>query len=175
PAPPAGRPWIYANFVQTLDGIVSLLGDEAGGFDISGLPEDRWLMDLLRAHADAVILGMGTLREEQRMGRPRARGPVFRIVDAGMQQLRAKLRHGRERNIFVTAHGDFQLSNFAVFDGEYVDVTILTTPAGAHKLQAQPHHSAVEILIVEPTPGASGDAVELRKAVALLRERYRLG
>jgi len=65
PAAAAGRPWIYANFVQTLDGIVSMLGDEAGGADIAGLPEDRWLMDLLRAHADAVMLGMGTLREEQ--------------------------------------------------------------------------------------------------------------
>src|SRR6266487_2854649 len=70
PSPP-GRPWIYANFVQSLDGIVSLLGDEASGADISGLQEDRWLMDLLRAQADAVILGMGTLRTETRLQRPR--------------------------------------------------------------------------------------------------------
>ena len=59
PAPVAGRPWVYANFVQTLDGIVSLLGDEAGGADIAESAEDRWLMDLLRAHADAVTAGDG--------------------------------------------------------------------------------------------------------------------
>jgi hypothetical protein len=48
PAPPEERPWIYSNFVQTLDGILSLGGDEAGGADISELPEDRWLMDIAR-------------------------------------------------------------------------------------------------------------------------------
>ncbi len=151
PAPPAARPWIYANFVQTLDGVVSLLGEEAGGADISGLPEDRWLMDLLRAHADAVILGMGTLREEQRMGRPRARGPVFRIMDAGMQQLRTRLRRGRERNVLVTARADFQMSDYAVFDGEHVDVTILTTRQGAGKLEPQHEsHPWVDIIAVDP-------------------------
>ena len=59
PVPVAGRPWVYANFVQTMDGIVSLLGDEAGGADIAESAEDRWLMDLLRAHADASTAGDG--------------------------------------------------------------------------------------------------------------------
>jgi riboflavin biosynthesis pyrimidine reductase len=171
PAPAAARPWIYANFVQTLDGIVSLLGDEAGGADISELPEDRWLMDLLRAHADAVMLGMGTLREEQRMGRPRARGPVFRIMDAGMQQLRTRLRRGRERNVLVTARADFQMSDFAAFDGEHVDVTIVTTHEGAKRLEAQRNsHPRVDIVPVDPE--AKGEGVDLGKAVATLKERY---
>ena len=61
PAAPADRPWVYANFVQTLDGIVSLLGVNASGADIAQSEEDRWLMDLLRAHADAVVMGLGTL------------------------------------------------------------------------------------------------------------------
>ncbi len=137
PAAVAGRPWVYANFVQTLDGIVSLLGDEAGGADIAEAAEDRWLMDLLRAHADAVLLGMGTLREEQRLGRPRARGPVFRIVDAELRQLRTRLGRGRERNVLLTARADFQLSDYAVFDGELVDVTVVTTREGAARLEAQ--------------------------------------
>jgi riboflavin biosynthesis pyrimidine reductase len=171
PAASAGRPWIYANFVQTLDGIVSLLGDEAGGADIAGLPEDRWLMDLLRAHADAVILGMGTLREEQRMARPRTRGPVFRIVDAGMQHLRTHLQRGRERNILVTAHADFQMSDYAVFDGVHVDVTVLTTREGAERLEAQrKSHSWVDIIAIDAA--ATGGGVDLRKAVAALQQRY---
>jgi riboflavin biosynthesis pyrimidine reductase len=170
PAPAGDLPWIYANFVQTLDGVVSLLGDEAGGADISGIPEDRWLMDLLRAHADAVMLGMGTLREEQRMGRPRARGPVFRIVDPEIQQLRTKLRRGRERNILVTAHADFQLSDYAVFDGEYVDVTLVTTPQGAQNLAAQrEQHHRVDIVEV---PATKDGLVDLPHAVAALKERY---
>ena len=137
PPPPPTRPWIYANFVQTIDGIVSLLGDEASGADIGGLPEDRWLMDLLRAHADAVILGMGTLRAEQRLERPRPRGPVFRIVHPELEQLRTRLGRGRQRNILVTARAAFQLGDYAVFDGELVDATVLTTHEGARSLDSQ--------------------------------------
>ncbi len=64
-------------------------------------------MDLLRAHADAVMLGMGTLREEQRMGRPRPRGPVFRIMDAGLQQLRTQLRRGQRTQCAGDGAGRF--------------------------------------------------------------------
>ncbi len=167
------KPWVYANFVQTLDGIVSLLGDEAGGADISESAEDRWLMDLLRAHADAVILGMGTLREEQRMGRPRPRGPVFRIMDPGMQQLRSKLHKGRERNVLVTARADFQMSDYAVFDGEFVDVTLVTTHEGARRLGQQLEaHPQVDVIAVDDVEGSRGKGLDLRKAVAELQQRY---
>jgi riboflavin biosynthesis pyrimidine reductase len=169
PPPPPTRPWIYANFVQTLDGIVSLLGDEASGADIGGLPEDRWLMDLLRAHADAVILGMGTLRTEQRLQRPRPRGPVFRIVDPELQQLRARLGRRRERNVLVTARAAFQLSDYAVFDGELVDATVVTTHEGARRLDSQrERHPNVDIVAVDP----AGDSVDLPQAIAALQQRY---
>jgi riboflavin biosynthesis pyrimidine reductase len=168
PAPPT-RPWIYANFVQTLDGIVSLLGDEASGSDIGGLPEDRWLMDLLRAHADAVILGMGTLRTEQRLQRPRPRGPVFRIVHPELEQLRARLGRGRQRNVLVTARAAFQFSDFAVFDGELVDATVVTTHEGARRLDSQrERHPAVDIIAVDP----AGDSLNLAQAIAALQQRY---
>ena len=80
PAPPPDRPWIYTNFVQSLDGIVSLLGKHASGGDISQSRADRWLMDLLRAHADGLIMGMNTLRDEQRNRGPESRGIVFQVV-----------------------------------------------------------------------------------------------
>ena len=64
PPAPQGRPWIYTNFVQSLDGITSLLGEYASGQYISQSREDRWLMDLLRANADGLIMGMATLRKK---------------------------------------------------------------------------------------------------------------
>jgi hypothetical protein len=57
------RPYIFSNFVTTLDGVVSLRtrGHAAGG-DISGFnAQDRMVMGLLRAVADVVIVGSGTL------------------------------------------------------------------------------------------------------------------
>ncbi len=170
PTPPAGRPWTYWNFVQSLDGIVSLGGKEASGADIAQSEEDRWLMDLLRAHADAVLLGMGTLREEQRLGRPRARGPVFRILDPELLGVRAKLQRKRERAIFVTARADFQLADFAAFDGEFVDATIVTTEAGARRLEAQKHPQVEIVAAAEDARGG----VDMTSAIKLLHARYGL-
>ena len=58
------RPYIIGNFVTTLDGVVSLqVAGHAGGGDISGFnSHDQMVMGLLRAVADAVIVGAGTLR-----------------------------------------------------------------------------------------------------------------
>src|SRR5689334_13797797 len=57
------RPFLYANFVSTVDGVVALNEPGTGGDEISGeSQEDRFVMGLLRAVADAVIVGAGTLR-----------------------------------------------------------------------------------------------------------------
>jgi len=55
---------LYGNFVASLDGVVAL-GPEypSSGSAISGRePADRFVMGLLRAFADAVLIGAGTLR-----------------------------------------------------------------------------------------------------------------
>ena len=78
-------------------------------------------MDLLRAHADGLLIGMNTLREEQRARGPESRGIVFRVVEPALQELRRKLGKGRERNIFVTSAADLDLSKHKVFDGDVVD------------------------------------------------------
>jgi len=65
---PRSGPEVYSNFASTLDGVVSLKveGHSAGG-DISGFSaEDRMVMGLLRAVADVVIVGSGTLEADPR-------------------------------------------------------------------------------------------------------------
>ena len=52
------RPWTYANFVQSMDGIASFKGKHASGGDIAQSVDGKWLMNLLRAHADAILLGI---------------------------------------------------------------------------------------------------------------------
>lgn len=165
PAPPVDRPWIYTNFVQSLDGIISLLGEHATGGDISQSREDRWLMDLLRAHADGILMGMNTLREEQRLRGPDSRGIVFQVVDPTLRELRRKLGKGRDRNIFVTSAVDLDLSRHKVFDGDLVDTAILTSPAGAERLQAQGGHEHVAII-----SAGHKENFDLARAIAKLRE-----
>ena len=65
---PRSRPHVFSNFVTTLDGVVSLnVKGHASGGDISGWSaEDRMVMGLLRAIADVVIIGSGTLAADRR-------------------------------------------------------------------------------------------------------------
>ncbi len=166
PPPPIDRPWVYSNFVQSLDGITTLLGKHGSGGEISQSRDDRWLMDLLRAHADGIVMGMSTLLEEQRLRGPGSRGIVFQVADPALRALRARLGKGRERNIFVTRAADLDLSRHKVFDGDVVDAAILTSPAGAARLQAR--HSHVVVV-------AAGDKEELDLARGICKLREELG
>jgi riboflavin biosynthesis pyrimidine reductase len=133
------RPWTFANFVQSIDGVASFKGPHAAGSDISQSAEDRWLMDLLRAHADAIITGIHTLVEET-MSAPKlnqGRGPVYRIEDESLRDLRMNLGRKREKVIFVTASGSVDPRAYRVFDGDLMDALILTTAAGAERLQGR--------------------------------------
>src|SRR5271166_5860139 len=165
PAPPAGRPWIYSNFVQSLDGIVTLLGKHGSGGEISQSREDRWLMDLLRAHADGLLMGMNTLLEEQRNRGPESRGIVFQVADPKLRELRTRLGKGRERNIFVTRAADLELSRHKVFDGDVVDAAVLTSPAGAARLLSRGSHPHVAV-----SAAGEGEAFDLPLAIRKLRE-----
>ena len=56
-------PVVFANFVSSLDGVVDIPGTGKVGRILSGDSEgDRFVMGLLRASADAVLIGAGTLR-----------------------------------------------------------------------------------------------------------------
>jgi riboflavin biosynthesis pyrimidine reductase len=166
PAAPAERPWIYSNFVQTLDGIASLRGKYASGFHISQSEDDRWLMDLLRAHADGILLGIGTLVEETEMAS--SRGPVFRIMDPECRELRRALGRGRERNIFVTSGRVIDLSAYRVFDGEHVEPVIVTTRDGEEKLRKSNPDLKSPVIV-------AGDSSLVDLPLAMRRLREQLG
>src|ERR1700734_1717242 len=63
---PRLRLHVFSNFVSTLDGVVSFqVKGHSGGGDISGFStQDRMVMGLLRAAADIVIVGSGTLEAD---------------------------------------------------------------------------------------------------------------
>lgn len=165
PGPPSDRPWIFSNFVQSLDGIVSFKGRHPLGSDISQSEEDRWLMDLLRAHADAVLLGINTLVEETRV--VGGRGPVYRIEDPIVRELRRKLGRRKEANIFVTAAAHVDIEAHRVFDGDLVDTFVVTTSAGAARLRESQAGRKTQLIVA-----GEGALVDLRKAMQILRASF---
>ena len=163
PPAPIDRPWIYSNFVQSLDGIVSLLGRHASGGDIAQSSADRWLMDLLRAFADGVMMGMTTLRIEKQNRDPATRGIVFQVVEQELRRLRKRLGKDRQRNIFVTRALDLDLRQWKVFDGDLVDAAIVTSPAGAERISKQASDSGV-VVVAE----GAGETLDLPAAIRRL-------
>lgn len=162
PAPHESRPWIYANFVQSIDGIASFKGKHPTGGDISRSPEDGWLMQVLRAHADAVIMGVGTLLEETRTlpHLNNGRGPTYKVEDASLRSLRLRLGRSREKIVFVTASAWIDPALFRVFDGDGVDAFILTGAQGAERLSGK----RANVLVATDTAGN----VDLKKGMSLL-------
>ena len=151
--------------MQSIDGIASFKGKDPSGAAISQSKEDRWLMDLLRAHADAVMVGRNTLVEEQASNRAGKRGPVFRIADPELQDLRRALGRGREINIIVSGEGGFDPSAYAVFDGERVDAVLLTTEKESRQLAAlKTSHPQLRVVVA-----GKGKFVDLKFALSILR------
>jgi riboflavin biosynthesis pyrimidine reductase len=165
PPPPSDRPWIYSNFVQSLDGIASFKGRHATGSDISQLREDRWLMDFLRAHADAILLGINTLMEETQLSGNR--GPVYSIEDPAIRKLREKLGLGREKNIFVTGAAYLNLHDYEVFNSDLVETFIITTAVGARRLADKKSHPRVKIIVA-----GEETLVDLGQAMRILQQDY---
>jgi hypothetical protein len=84
----SGRPYIIGNVVTTLDGVVSLgvPGHEGGGDISGGNQHDHLVMRLLRAMAEAVIVGVRTLHAS-----PQHRWTaeyIYPPLSAAYQQLR---------------------------------------------------------------------------------------
>ena len=163
PAPHPQRPWIYANFVQSIDGIASFKGKHATGGDISRSEEDGWLMQLLRAHADAIIMGVDTLLEETRTmpHLNQGRGPLYRVEVPALRDLRRKLGRAREKVIFVTASAWIDPALFRVFDGDEVDAFVLTGRQGADRIAGK------RVKVLQAADAAGG--VDLQLAMSILR------
>ena len=61
------EPCLYTNFVATLDGVVAIPGMRNSNAFVAGESDaDRFLMGLLRAMADVVLIGSGVLRASPR-------------------------------------------------------------------------------------------------------------
>jgi len=150
---------VIGNFVTTLDGVVTLNepGHASGG-DISGFNRhDQLVMGLLRAVADAVIVGAGTLRSV-----PQHRWTAQYIYPAqalAYQQLRTSLgRPAQPLNVIVTAHGEVNLS-LPVFQSGEVPVLLVTTTQGAERLSVQRLPPGVELQAIQSTGPLSASVI----------------
>ena len=152
--PPArARPHVISNFATTLDGVVSLnvKGHKSGG-DISGFSaQDRMVMGLLRAVADAVVIGTGTLAVDR--NHLWTAEDIFPKFAKEYRRLRAALgKRGQPLNAVVSGSGRLDL-RLPLFASGKVPALIVTTPAGEKNLRRQRVPNTVEIRVVRGREG----------------------
>jgi riboflavin biosynthesis pyrimidine reductase len=168
--PPSGpqRPYVIGNFVSTVDGVVSYeIAGKSGGGDISGFDEsDRFIMGLLRASADAVMVGSGTLHQTAP-----AHLFVAERVFPEARDLYARYRHevlkkpAPPLQVVVSGSGKLDLTR-AIFQTPGIRTLIATTQAGSDLLAASGAGSLIstEVRTVEGPIIAPADILELLRA-----------
>jgi riboflavin biosynthesis pyrimidine reductase len=156
-----GGPSLIANFVSTIDGVVAIPGLRQSNTLISdGSEADRFVMGLLRACADAVLVGSGTM-----LASPTTLWTAERAYPpaaTAYAELRRRLGCAARPEIaIVTASGLIDVAHPVLQTGALV----LTTGRGAVELRDRlPASSQIVVL-----PGS--EDVDVRSAVAFLRER----
>ncbi|MBI4307788.1 MAG: dihydrofolate reductase family protein [Chloroflexi bacterium] len=156
---PSKRPYVIGNFVTTLDGVASLNAPgQAGGGEISGFNQhDQMVMGLLRAVADAVIVGAGTLRAVPR--HLWTAEYIYPALAEAYEALRASLsRPGPPLNVIVTAQGEIDLT-LRVFQSEEAPALIVTTEQGARRLRERGVAPSVKIASVTSRGPLSARAI----------------
>lgn len=134
--PKKGLPLLAANFVTAHDGRVAFNHpDHRGGGPISGFNDnDVWLMGLLRARADAVVIGEGTLRAE-----PTHVNTPEDIYPGEKEAFAALRRHENRTELpiisYITLSGHLPPEAKA-FSMEEAHVVVATTRAGARRVRA---------------------------------------
>lgn len=146
---PAGRPWLRANMISSLDGAAWHDGLSGG----LGCPADRRVFRLLRGLADVVLVGAGTTRAEGY--RPVRPGPDWTELRAG--------RPAAPPLAIVSRSLDLDL-DAPVFT-EPVERTIVITTASAPADLREAAAERADVII------AGEERSDLEVAVAELRAR----
>jgi riboflavin biosynthesis pyrimidine reductase len=152
-----GGPCVYANFVETLDGVVAIPALERSNALVADSSEDdKFLMGLLRAFADVVLIGSGTLLASPK-GRWRPEG-VYPSGKEAFDALRLQLGKAEPPAVAVVTTG----ASLDVTHPVLADALVLTTTNGAADLEGVvPNVVAVN----------DGELVDLQAALELLRGR----
>jgi riboflavin biosynthesis pyrimidine reductase len=155
------EPCVVANFVESLDGVVAVprlprshavLGDESEA--------DRFVLALVRACSDAVVVGSGTL-----LSSPKGTWRIDRAYPPAAEAL-AELRAARGRPaqplvVVVTTGASLDPAHPVLESG----ALLLTTERAADGLRAAVPE-ATEVVAV-----TDADTVDLAAAIGVLRER----
>ena len=171
PAAPAGRPYVIANFVSTLDGVVSFnIPGQSEGKQISGSNQaDTFIMGLLRASSDAIVVGATTFEVA---GHDTLWFPESVYLPAAdlYRRYRNEVLKKSEYPllVIVSRSGRLDLTS-AAFHTEAQRVLVITSEEGKQNLQSGSNaSSSVQVRALSAAQGRSAPSAILE----LLRQEF---
>jgi riboflavin biosynthesis pyrimidine reductase len=172
PAFSGGRPYVVGNFVSTLDGVISFeIPGQSGGGTIGGSDEaDRFIMGLLRASVDAVVVGAGTVHEVSPTHLWIAESIYPETKDLYTGYRRTALRKaGYPLLVIVSGSGRLDLGR-AIFHTPGTRVLIVTTESGKYRLASIGAKTldSTEVAALDDT----GGWIDPSTILALLRDEF---
>jgi riboflavin biosynthesis pyrimidine reductase len=167
---PAERPFVFANFVSSLDGVVSYATKGQGsGSVISGSdPADRFIMGLLRASADAIIVGARTVQDTgpQSLWTAESIYPDAKHLYA---EYRINVLHRPPHPLLVVVSGSGKLDlGRAIFRMPETRTVVMTTAAGRDALTKA---GAANLSSVHALDSSSGE-IDPLAMLRLLQAQY---
>ena len=150
---------VYSNFVSSIDGIVAIPDVQRSSALISGGdPADRFVVALLRAAADVVVIGAGTFRAHE--GPWTSENAYPEAAERFTEFRRAQGMGDAPRLVIVTASGDVGGSR-----SKLDDVIVFTTEVGANDL-GEDVAAAAEVVEL-----GAARSIDMQEAVGWLFER----
>ena len=163
------KPYVYSNFAASRDGRVSY--NEPGlcnaGLVTDSHPHDRWLMGLLRARADAVMIGDSTIKLDP--GHIWTAEFIWRAEAAAFNALRAAEGRSAQPLLVIISYDCTIPADEPCINQPDVQVLLVTTSVGHERgLQLKSTSRAAKMDVLN-----LGDTwVDLAKLTRLLRSDY---
>jgi len=155
------EPRLYANFVSTLDGVVAIPAiPQSNSVIAADSDADRFLMGLLRAFADVILIGSGTLRSSpQGTWRPEK---VFPPASAAFAELRGQRGRPETPEVAIlSGRGSIDPAHPVLASG----AVVLTSERGAARLEGELPSAS------ETVPVGENTTIDGRAVVNALHER----
>jgi riboflavin biosynthesis pyrimidine reductase len=149
---PDGRPWVLVNMISSLDGAITVEGRSG----LLGGPADRAVFSALRAVADVVLAGAGTVRAERY-------GPA-RPTDRQRADRRSRGQAEAPTIAVMTRSLDLDLTSRLFTDGDGPRPMVITCADAPADRKAATEQVADVVVVGDST-------VDLPGALALLGER----
>lgn len=169
----AEKPYVISNFVTSLDGKISLnMPGKMSGGDISGHNlQDRFVMGLLRALADVVLITSMSLRVARH--HLWTAQTIYPELANSFAELRARLGLAPvPLHVVITGRGDLNTDHRVFTSGE-VPSLVLTTRAGEAHAEERKLPANVPVVYLEPS-GQLGAGEILAAVREFSGERARL-